>query len=235
MSIDPITAALLVFALATGPAGIGTALVSAGIRTVGTTALRLAAQEIVGHGAAAGVRAGLVRILGTEGAKALEVAAVRAVGGAPGRGAAKGAGDLAATAAALAPAPFRMPLRGGTELARAFDKPPQNWKPGHRGVDLTSRSGAAVVSASNGVVFFAGTVGGKPTVSVLHGNGVRTTYEPVVAAVKKGDAVTAGQTIGRLRPGHCAPGSCLHWGAIKGTEYIDPLTLVGQVRLLPVR
>lgn len=240
MSIDPITVALIALALATGPVGLGGTLASIGVRTAGTALVRAVGTEIIEQVAVTGARQGLIRLLGAETTKQLERAAVSAVSGkagalATGRTGAQQTGELVAQAAALVPAPFRMPLTGGTGVARAFDKPPQNWKPGHRGVDLTAGGSASVKAASNGVVFFAGKIGGKPTVSVMHGNGIRTTYEPVIASVKKGDTVTAGQTIGRLRPGHCTPGTCLHWGAIKGGEYIDPLTLVGQVRLLPVR
>ena len=38
-------------------------------------------------------------------------------------------------------------------------------------------------------------------------------------------------------PGHCAPATCLHWGVLRGETYLDPLVLVGAVRvmLLPLR
>ena len=49
--------------------------------------------------------------------------------------------------------------------------------------------------------------------------------------------VSGGEPIGTLQagPSHCPPRSCLHWGWLEGTTYLDPLSLVGQgpVRLLP--
>ncbi|GAA3295500.1 hypothetical protein GCM10020295_22850 [Streptomyces cinereospinus] len=87
---------------------------------------------------------------------------------------------------------------------------------------------------------------GKGVVSVeLTGTGtppLRTTYEPVRAAVRAGDEVAAGQVIGHVEPGgsHCtAP--CLHWGLRRAGTYLDPLSLLpprllrtGPSRLLPV-
>ena len=92
-----------------------------------------------------------------------------------------------------------------------------------------------------GTVGFAGSIGGKPVVTVLHG-GRRTTYEPVVASVERGQVVAAGDVLGRLvvTDSHCFPAACLHWGLIEGDgdarTYLDPLSLVGggPVRLLPL-
>ena len=150
----------------------------------------------------------------------------------------KAAREVASTALALIPAPFRLPVRGRAQVVNVFDKPEKNWLRGHRGVDLAApRPGVPVLAASNGKVYFSGSVAGKPTVSILHGKGIRTTYEPVKGTVDEGDTVVAGQVIGHLARthGHCEPNSCLHWGAIKGGEYIDPLHLIGEVRLLPVK
>ena len=75
-------------------------------------------------------------------------------------------------------------------------------------------------------------------VVISHGD-TRTTYEPVLAEVTRGDAVGAGDRIGTLdvAQSHCFPAACLHWGWLRGGEYLDPLQLVrttGQVRLLPL-
>ena len=75
--------------------------------------------------------------------------------------------------------------------------------------------------------------------SVRHAGGLRTTYEPVLPAVRVGTTVAAGDLIGHLMPGHgdCGPARwCLHWGLLRGSTYLDPLTLLrrGPVRLLPL-
>ncbi|PWI44315.1 M23 family metallopeptidase [Streptomyces sp. ICBB 8177] len=131
-------------------------------------------------------------------------------------------------------------------VLRGFDPPPAPWAPGHRGVDLGAPPGATVRSATSGAVTFAGVVAGQGVVTVqLSGSGeppLRATYEPVRPAVRPGDRVSAGQSIGTLGPGpfHC-PSGCLHWGLLRGDQYLDPLSLIppalrrlGPSRLLPV-
>jgi murein DD-endopeptidase MepM/ murein hydrolase activator NlpD len=74
-------------------------------------------------------------------------------------------------------------------------------------------------------------------VSVDHPGGLRTTYEPVVPAVSRGDPVAAGDVLGRLGGvgSHCVTTACLHWGLRRGGTYLDPLSLLPTgVRLLPV-
>ena len=148
----------------------------------------------------------------------------------------------ATPAAALDPEPRgRWPLVPEPDVVRPFEPPPSPYAAGHRGVDLAGAPGQAVLAALPGTVGFAGSIGGKPVVTVVHG-GRRTTYEPVVASVAAGDVVAAGAVLGRLTvtDSHCFPAACLHWGLIEGRGddqvYLDPLTLVGggPVRLLPL-
>jgi hypothetical protein len=133
------------------------------------------------------------------------------------------------------------PLDPEPDVVRPFEPPPQPYAAGHRGVDLAGTPGQAVLAALAGTVGFAGSIGGKPVVTVLHG-ARRTTYEPVVATVEPGQHVAAGDVLGRLVTvdSHCFPATCLHWGLVEGRgedqHYLDPLTLVGggPVRLLPL-
>jgi murein DD-endopeptidase MepM/ murein hydrolase activator NlpD len=125
------------------------------------------------------------------------------------------------------------PLR----VVRPFQPPASRYAAGHRGVDLRIGPGLRVVSAGTGIVRFAGSVGGRGVVVVAHADGVTTEYEPVVASVAVGAAVRAGQLIGHAHGAHpgCS-GPCLHWGARRGDDYFDPLTLLeplGPVVLLP--
>jgi len=133
--------------------------------------------------------------------------------------------------------PWTWPLSGTPVVLRAFDPPAQRWLAGHRGVDLAAEPGDPVLAAGAGRVGFAGTVGGVPVVTVVHGT-LRTTYLPVAPLVRKGEEVHAGQPIGHLaeHPRHCAPRPCLHWGLLLGRDYMDPLSLLGEaaVRLLPL-
>jgi hypothetical protein len=60
----------------------------------------------------------------------------------------------------------------------------------------------------------------------------------VSAGVAVGARVRAGQQIGVLSVvgSHCLPEACLHLGVLRGTEYLDPLTLLGSalIRLKPM-
>lgn len=111
-------------------------------------------------------------------------------------------------------------------VVRPFDDPAEPWLPGHRGVDLAGVVGGTVHAAADGVVAFAGSVAGKPVVSIDHADGIRTTYEPVLAVVVLGQGVSRGEAIGTLAAGH-GTGSDLHWGARRGPRtYVDPTLLV---------
>jgi murein DD-endopeptidase MepM/ murein hydrolase activator NlpD len=128
-----------------------------------------------------------------------------------------------------------IPIEG--EVTRAFDPPEDNWLPGHRGVDLLGEDHAIVAAAMDGVVVFASMLATRPVISIRHLD-LTTTYEPVEALVKVGDAVVAGQPIGYLVTGHPCPGSaCLHWGLKQGDVYLDPMSLVtrAKVRLLAAK
>lgn len=129
------------------------------------------------------------------------------------------------------------PLEPEPRVVEDFAPPEDPWGAGHRGVDLAGAPGQVVRSALAGTVSFAGSIAGKPVVTVRHGD-LRTTYEPVVASVGRGDVVAAGDVVGRLvvPASHCFPDACLHWGLIRGDTYLDPLSLVGggPIRLLPL-
>lgn len=119
-----------------------------------------------------------------------------------------------------------------------FQPPSSPYGPGHRGVDLALTQGGLVTAAGDGVVSFAGPIAGRGVVVIVHADGISTEYEPVVPTVRAGATVGRGRAIGRLSGMHapCAPASCLHWGARRGSVYVDPLSLLrgfGPVRLLP--
>jgi hypothetical protein len=88
------------------------------------------------------------------------------------------------------------------------------------------------------VVAFSGVVAGRGVVTVRHSGALRTSYEPVERRAPAGMRVHRGTPIGVISrtPGHCIPLTCLHWGAISGAAYLDPLSLLGLVRpiLLPL-
>jgi pyruvate/2-oxoglutarate dehydrogenase complex dihydrolipoamide acyltransferase (E2) component len=98
-----------------------------------------------------------------------------------------------------------------------------------------------VLAAAAGVVLYAGELAGRGVISIQHGD-VRTTYEPTDPVVRAGDVVAQGQLIGSVSSAAdgCGPaGGCLHWGAIRGGTYVDPMSLLASaqsraIRLLPI-
>jgi murein DD-endopeptidase MepM/ murein hydrolase activator NlpD len=132
---------------------------------------------------------------------------------------------------------WHWPLRPVPDrIVRDFDPPAQPWLAGNRGVDLAGTPGERVHAAGAGVVTFAGTIAHVGVVSVTSGP-LRTTYEPLRVSVHKGQDVEAGDVLGTLtRAGsHCPPAACLHWGLLRGADYLDPLALLWleRVRLYP--
>lgn len=133
------------------------------------------------------------------------------------------------------------PLQPTPGVVRPFDRPAQRWERGHRGVDLSPGAGRPlpVHSPDDGVVSFAGTVVDRGVLSIDHGDGRISSFEPVTTTLVRGDRVSRGQEVADLtNPGglHCADG-CLHWGVRVHGEYVDPLLFVLDARpsvLLPL-
>jgi murein DD-endopeptidase MepM/ murein hydrolase activator NlpD len=131
------------------------------------------------------------------------------------------------------------PLRPQPAVVRPFLRPATKYGAGHRGVDLAGSSGQEVLAVEAGTVTHVGRIAGRGTVTVLHPSGIRSTYEPVDPTVSTGSPVARGAVLGRLAASgsHCAPGICLHLGAVRGDVYLDPMVfLTGgrRVRLLPL-
>ncbi|MGX7679518.1 M23 family metallopeptidase [Jatrophihabitans sp. DSM 45814] len=133
---------------------------------------------------------------------------------------------------------YQPPVRGVLSVLTRFAAPLDRYAAGHLGVDLGDADGSVVLSAGAGTVRFAGIVAGRGVIVVAHRDDISTEYEPVATLVRVGQRVGAGQLMGHISGRHasCAPVSCLHWGARRGSAYLDPLSLLGPlgiVRLLP--
>ncbi|MEO5317223.1 M23 family metallopeptidase [Arthrobacter sp. CC3] len=157
--------------------------------------------------------------------------------GAPGT---VGAGVMPAAAAAgtAAPGTWDWPLAPRPAVLRAFDPPDKPWLSGHRGVDLQAAAdGGPVTAPESGTVSFVGVVVDRPVITIDHGNGLRSSFEPVESSLAAGAAVSKGDVVGTVVQGHCASLPCIHWGVRRGEEYLNPLSLVTDLRpsiLLPV-
>jgi len=141
-------------------------------------------------------------------------------------------GGSPAPAAAVTPAAqlgtWTWPVSGAHALARPYVAPAGPYGSGHRGIDIRSTEGAAVLAPDDGVVHFAGFVVDRPVLSIEHANGVLSSFESVQTTLAAGDRVSRGQVIGTLLPGHCAS-PCLHLGARVDGEYVNPLLFLGGV------
>lgn len=135
------------------------------------------------------------------------------------------------------PGSWSWPLSPRPAVLRVFDPPDRPWLSGHRGVDLqTAYDGAPVTSPAAGTVAFVGFVVDRPVVTIDHGNGLRSSFEPVESTLRPGDAVAEGSVLGRALPGHCGGTPCIHWGVRRGDDYLNPLAFVMDLRpsiLLP--
>ncbi len=112
---------------------------------------------------------------------------------------------------------FRRPVPG--KIVDNWRPPANPYGAGNRGIDLAAAPGEAVKAVGNGLVTFAGQVGGHLFVVVTHDNGIRITLGFLGSvAVRRGDAVHTGQVVGT------AAGP-VHVGARLGRTYIDPRPL----------
>lgn len=166
---------------------------------------------------------------------------------APGAVLADGVGGAAGAGSSAVVLPVDGPV------TRLFVRPAERWSRGHRGVDLAAGPGTPVRSPVAGTVEFAGPVAGRIVLTVVRGDGLRCSLEPLADVVEAGTPVAAGDVVGVVAgqghvgasgetgasgagaTGHCGRTSCVHWGARRDGDYIDPLGLLEPVTtvLLP--
>lgn len=135
---------------------------------------------------------------------------------------------------------WRAPVEG--QVVEEFAAPPAPWAAGHRGVDMAASAGADIRSPADGVVSFSGVVVDREVLSINHGGGYVSSFEPVESDLEVGDAVTEGQTVAELGTyddgsHHCPAQPCLHWGVRLHGDYINPLLTLGELEpsvLLPL-
>lgn len=113
-----------------------------------------------------------------------------------------------------------------------FRPPAGRFGAGNRGLEYATTPGSPVRASAEGTVVFAGPVAGSRHVTVLHGDGLRTSYSFLASIeVVRGQQVAQGDTVGTA-------GDRLHFGARAGDAYIDPAVLFGgsvtELELLPM-
>lgn len=139
------------------------------------------------------------------------------------------------TLAAVA-AVWSWPVTAPHPIAKPYLAPATPYASGHRGVDITAAAGASVLAPDDGVVHFSGFVVDRPVLSIDHGDGVISSYEPVETELVAGDSVQRGDVVGALLAGHCTS-ACLHLGVRIDGAYVSPLLFLGgqpRAVLLPL-
>lgn len=113
------------------------------------------------------------------------------------------------------------------QVSRPFTAPATPYGAGHRGVDLAAVG--AVRSPADGVVAFAGAVVDRGVLTIDHGGGLVTTFEPVETTLRSGDVVAGGQDVADVAAGGHAEPDTVHFGVRLNGDYINPLLLLGGV------
>lgn len=137
------------------------------------------------------------------------------------------AGGVAARAADAPREGWAWPVPPPATVVSPYEQPAHRYAPGHRGIDLAADGD--VLAPADGVVAFVGQVAGRQVVTISHPGELVTTLEPVTATISTGDTVRAGDVVGRVSVGgHAAPGT-VHFGVRLRGEYINPLSVLGDV------
>ena len=140
-------------------------------------------------------------------------------------------------ASASATARWSWPVPGPHRVVRAFAAPASPWGAGHRGIDVAAPVGTIVTAPADGTVVWAGRIADRGVVSLDHGGGVLSSFEPVTPAVARGRPVHRGDPIGRVATGGAHPAGLLHIGARRDGAYVSPLLFLGGLQravLLPM-
>ena len=111
-----------------------------------------------------------------------------------------------------------------THVVDTFRAPPCDRCAGNRGLDLATTPGQAVGAGTDGLVTFAGQVGGHNYVVVRTRADarLRLTYGGLATiAVRRGDAVALGDMLGYAT-------DSLFFGVRRGERHVDPQPYVGR-------
>jgi murein DD-endopeptidase MepM/ murein hydrolase activator NlpD len=152
--------------------------------------------------------------------------------------------SLGLASAGSAGATWNAPLPEPLSVSAEFHAPLTPYGAGHRGLDLAATDSEVLLAPTNGVVSFAGQVGGKPVVSFQTTDGLRVSFEPACTQLVAGASVSAGSLLGTVcalgsqslaggalgYTSHCAPLLCLHWGVRNQFGYLSPRLFWGGIQ-----
>ncbi|MGO2746310.1 murein hydrolase activator EnvC family protein [Microbacterium sp.] len=121
------------------------------------------------------------------------------------------------------------PVDGARTVAEPFRAPAHDYGPGHRGVDIATATGTVVRAPADGVVAFRGVVVDRALLTIDHGDGVISTFEPLASELVPGTAVRAGDAIGTVASGGHAATGTMHLGVRVDGVYTNPMLMFGDV------
>lgn len=98
----------------------------------------------------------------------------------------------------------------------------------HKGLDMAAKMGTPIIAAGSGTVSFSGQMSGYGNlVEINHGNGLSTRYGHMsVIAVNKGDAVVAGQQVGKVGNAGRSTGPHLHFEVLQDNKPQNPIPYI---------
>lgn len=121
------------------------------------------------------------------------------------------------------------PIAGPREIVEPFRAPAHDYGPGHRGIDIAAPHGEVARAPADGVVAFRGVVVDRPLITIDHGDGYVSTFEPLGSDLAPGTSVHAGDEIGVVATGGHASAGTLHVGVRLNGVYVNPVPLFGDV------
>lgn len=114
-------------------------------------------------------------------------------------------------------------------LTAPYAAPPTRYAAGHRGIDLFAVTGTPVSAPDGAVVRFSGVVVDRPVLTLDHGGGILSSYEPVVSELPVGTVVARGSVVGAVAAGGHCQAACLHVGVRVDGEYVSPMLFFARV------
>jgi len=98
----------------------------------------------------------------------------------------------------------------------------------HKGIDISTRRGAPIISPADGIISFVGSDRGYGRVVVIsHGYGLKTKYAHLKKAlVKKGQHVKRGETVALVGSTGRSTGPHLHYEVHLNNVQVDPLRYI---------
>jgi hypothetical protein len=143
--------------------------------------------------------------------------------------------DLAPRNAPLVRAAPWMPAIKGAQIERAFIQPNSDWSSGHRGIDVVAKAGAELASPTEALIKFAGSVFGRPVMTLLTPDNLVLEFEPACLKPTSsvGDSLEEGAVFATFcpagQPTHCA-NPCLHWGVRANEGYLSAQRFLFELR-----